>query len=267
LWLALFIFWLFHRNTIHNSTPTVLSKISSASLFGDFFETPNQLSGVDWTLRIEILFYACCAIWLMFRGHRGVQGNEVRSWKRIGAYTFILFLLINLPIFPRNGFTGYVTIFGFIFLGGIWLALFDLKKVTRFEALFVLFSSFAAHVYAISSIRPDLHSLGAFSFYGYFAFIVLFLTRHKLPSSKIIIQLSSLTYLVYLFHNWLLNMFFVWFQFVPTNPDGRIPLMSRSVSLVIFIGAMWVIHNYFEKPILVYGKKLSSKGKTIKAAR
>ena len=261
MWLALFTFWLFHRNTIHNSTPTPLSKISSASLLGDFFETPNQLNGVDWTLRIVIIFYLCCAIWLLFRNQLSAPRREARNWKWNASYVFLVFLFLNLPIFPRNGFTGYVSIFCFIFLGGIWLALFDLGKVTHVEAIFVVLSSFVAHNYAISKIRPDLHALGAFSLYGYVAFVALFLIRHKLHSSKLVVQLSSLTYLVYLFHNWLLNMFFVWFQFMPNNPDGRIPLLSRSVSLIIFLGAMWLIHLCFEKPILVYGKKLTSKKK------
>jgi hypothetical protein len=166
---------------------------------------------------------------------------------------------LNLPVFPRGGFTGYVTIFSFIFLGGIWIALFDLKKVSMFEALFVVFSSFMAHNYAIQTIRPDLYAHGAFSLYAYLTFIFLFLIRHRLGTNKIVLQLSSLTYLVYLFHNWLLDDFFSWFQWLPLDPDGRIPLETRLTSLAIFIGAMWLIHIFYEKPIIKFGKKISQR--------
>jgi peptidoglycan/LPS O-acetylase OafA/YrhL len=261
LWLALFTFWLFHRNTIHNTTPTPLSKISSASLLGDFFETPNQLNGVDWTLRIEILFYLCCAIWLIFRRFFLDSSIGGKNWRRRISYVLTVSLLLNLPTFPRNGFTGYVSIFCFIFLGGIWLALFDLKKVSKFETIAVLTSSFVAHSYVLVHLRPDLFSYGPFSLFGYATFVILFVLRHKLRPSQIVIYLSGLTYLVYLFHNWLLDRFFLWFQFLPTNIEGRIPLLSRYVSLLFFLGLMWLIHICYEKPIQKFGKKISSRRK------
>ena len=208
---------------------------------------------------MEILFYSCCAFWLIFKKYSRKVTSKVTSWKRRASYLFALYLLLNLPVFPNAGSTGYLSIFSFVFLGGIWVALFDLKKVSSFEAIFVVTSSFIAHNYAIGTIRPGLYSLGAFSLYGYFAFIVLFALRGKLRTRKIVVQLSSLTYLIYLFHNWLLDMFFVWFQLQPYNSDGRIPLLSRSVSLVLFLIEMWLIHNFYEKPILKFGKKLTSR--------
>ena len=250
---------MFNRNTPQNSTPTVLSKISSASLFGDFFKTPNQLGDVDWTLRLEILFYSICAIWLLFKNHLRIFRRKEIDWQRRAAYLFALYLLLNLPIFPKTGFMGYISIFSFVFLGGIWMALFDLKRVGMLETIFVVTSSFIAHNYQIGKIRPDLYNLGAFSLYAYLAFILLFAFRDRLRPSKTVIQLSSLTYLVYLFHNWLLDMFFTWFQLLPFNPDGRIPLLSRLISLVIFLGAMLLVHVFFEKPIINFGKKITLK--------
>lgn len=254
LWLALVVYWISQAQSF-STAPTLLSRISSASLFGDFFETPNQLNGVDWTLRVEILFYSCCAIWMLLRNQLYIFGYVAKKWQRRGLYVSVVLILSLLPIFPRNGFTGYVSIFSLVFLGGIWLALFDLKKVSSFEAIVVVLSSFGAHCYAIEQIRPDLFAFGAFSAYGYIVFFLLYLARDKMKINKIIITLSNLTYLVYLFHNWLLDKFFGWFQFLPINPDGRIPLPSRLTSLVIFIVVMWLIHVSYEKPILKFGKK------------
>lgn len=258
LWLALGIFWLLQINGV-SSAASISSKVSSASLFGDFIGTPNQLNNVDWTLRLEILFYSCCAIGLLFRRSLRVQSRVTRNWQRRSSYLFLLYLLLNLPIFPRNGFTGYISIFSFIFLGGIWIALFDLKKVSTLETLLVVLSSFVAHIYSIGKIRPDLYANGAFSLYGYLTFIFLFVIRHRLGRSKIVLQLSGITYLVYLFHNWLLDRFFVWFQWLPFGPDGSIPLISRLTSLVIFLVMMWLIHVAYERPIIEFGKKISSK--------
>jgi hypothetical protein len=182
-----------------------------------------------------------------------------RNWQRSVSYLLLLFVLLNLPVFPRSGFTGYVSIFSFVFLGGIWIAFFDLQKVSMLETLFVVLSSFIAHNYALAMIRPDLYTHGAFSLYAYLTFIFLFVIRHRLRAHKIVLQLSSLTYLVYLFHNWLLDEFFVWFQWIPLNPEGRIPLASRLTSLIFFLVIMWLIHIFYEKPILKFGKKLSSK--------
>jgi peptidoglycan/LPS O-acetylase OafA/YrhL len=257
-WLALAIFWLLQINGV-SSAPSISSKVSSASLFGDFSGTSNQLNNVDWTLRLEILFYTCCAICLFFSKVLRAFSRATSNWQRRLSYLLLLFLLLNLPIFPRNGFTGYISIFSFIFLGGIWIALFDLKKVSKLETLFVVLSSFIAHIYSIGMIRPDLYLFGAFSFYGYFTFIFLFVIRHRLGTSKIVLQLSSMTYLVYLFHNWLLDKFFGWFQWLPLGPDGTIPLISRLTSLIIFLGVMWLIHVVYEKPIIKLGKKISSR--------
>lgn len=257
--LALAVFWLLQKNG-NSSAPTILSKISSLSLFGDFFETPNQLNGVDWTLRLEIIFYSCCAIWLLFRNHM-VRNFGTSNWKRRMIYVSLLFLLLNLPIFPRTLFLGYVSIFCFIFLAGIWIALYDLKKVGFHETLFVVISTFIAHNYTLGNVRPDLYGFGAFSLYGYLAFILLFLLRHRLQTHKIMVQLSNLTYLIYLFHNWLLDKFYVWFQLIPIKNAGEIPFISRMVSLVIFLCSMWLIHNYFEKRIIEFSKKKSSRRK------
>jgi peptidoglycan/LPS O-acetylase OafA/YrhL len=260
LWLALAVYWLFQANGTLTA-PTMASMVSSMSLFGDFFQTPNQLNGVDWTLRVEILFYFCCAIWLVIRKFLPAASTEWKDWSRRISYVLIFIVLLNLPTFPKNGFTGYVSIFSFVFLGGIWLAMFDMKKVSMLETVLVLLSSFIAHSRVLSEIRPDLFGFGAFSLYGYAAFIILFVFRHKIRPSQTLILISSLTYLVYLFHNWLLDYFFTWFQFLPANLDGRVPFISRFVSFLLFLGLMWIIHLCFEKPIMKFGKRVSSKSK------
>ena len=43
---------------VSQDTPiSLLQTMQQMSLFGDFFNTPHALLGVEWTLRIEILFY------------------------------------------------------------------------------------------------------------------------------------------------------------------------------------------------------------------
>lgn len=42
--------------------PDAKTLIAQISLTGDFFDTPYTLAGVEWTLRIEILFYLLMAV-------------------------------------------------------------------------------------------------------------------------------------------------------------------------------------------------------------
>ena len=121
LLLALSVYWLVSMN---------YSKISfkvfagSASLFGDFIYVPNQLKGVDWTLRVEIVFYAIVFLYLIF--------YQTKLYKKIFCYsnTILICILVLSPSFPVsitwNG--AYLNIFFPSFIGGISIALLHIKK-------------------------------------------------------------------------------------------------------------------------------------------
>jgi peptidoglycan/LPS O-acetylase OafA/YrhL len=254
LGLALILYWFINTGS---SDFTFNSKVWSFSLLGDFNNTPNQLNGVDWTLRLEILFYFAC--WLILQ----LKGSKFTSyWRSNDWWIFVLLLLslvgtLFLPIFPKFGFVGYVTIFASVFVGGAALALFELNTLGRANAIALYLFSLFIHSVQISEIRPDLFGYGAFSFYGYVCFGLLFSSRNKIVSNSFIVLLSNLTYLTYLFHNWVLEKFYVFFQ--PQGDDNGYSLKVRILSLVIFMVSMWVIHVIFEQPFIKLGRRFASK--------
>ena len=95
--------------------PAIL--IQHLLLIGDFFGTHYALAGVEWTLRVEIMFYL---FMLLLKSAGMIDRFKIAlPWVLIAAtYTLGYF-----APFPNNGYWahGYFTIYGtFLFLGSMW---------------------------------------------------------------------------------------------------------------------------------------------------
>lgn len=54
--------WVMWNNLNGVPFPPLSILIPQILLMGDFFQTPHTLAGVEWTLRIEVMFYAFMAL-------------------------------------------------------------------------------------------------------------------------------------------------------------------------------------------------------------
>lgn len=215
------------------------------SLLGDFFNTPHSLAGVEWTLRIEIIFYAFMAL---------VSFLRIQNKGYILVLLFIVFTIFLKKIAPvPNGLMiGYFTIFfPFLFLGSV-IYLFEKKKINFITmALFVIFifENYFSMVNEFHKNRLDSN----FAIVGFFIFILVWLLRNNLSNIKInsyIILISSLTYSIYLFHNYLWDYIGLFF-----NTGNKLFIF---LILLIFC---FIVTKLIENPMNKVGKILANEFK------
>lgn len=215
------------------------------SLLGDFFNTPYSLSGVEWTLRVEIIFYAFMAL---------VSFLKIQNKGYILILLFIAFTIFLKKVapFPNELFIGYFTIyFPFLFLGSV-IYLFEKKKINFIAmAIFVIFI-FENYFSMINEFQKGWLASN-FAIVGFIIFILIWLLRNSINNIKInsyIILISSLTYSVYLFHNYLWGYIGLFF-----NTGNKLLIF---LILLIFC---FIVTKLIENPMNKVGKIVANKFK------
>ena len=253
LLLALSAYWMVSMN---------YSKISfkvfagSASLFGDFIYVPNQLKGVDWTLRVEIVFYAIVFLNLIF-----IKLNYKKIIFAI-VIPILICILVLSPSFPVSitWNSGYLNIFFPSFIGGISIALLHIKKQSVPLAYISFFISLLLCYYNLVRLRPDLIMNSFYILYGYlifFLFQILIKKENKFLHigvfKRFVYWIASLTYIIYLFHNWLIDYVESRIQQNYTlNSDSYIT--PKLLALTLFLFFVTTVSKYFEKPLIKISK-------------
>jgi peptidoglycan/LPS O-acetylase OafA/YrhL len=177
--------------------PSLSILVPRLLLVGDFFNTPYALSNVEWTLRIEVLFYVIMAV---FKAS-GLM-NQPRKLPLVYCITVILLQFSGPFPSPPGWSHGYVTLFfPFLFMGSC-IYLMEIKDISRALAISCMSYIFLSYLY----LAPFLSPVGKDSHFAVFAFslfLVIWLIRLNLKSFFLVVFFSELTYSVYLFHNWL----------------------------------------------------------------
>ncbi|WP_051555099.1 acyltransferase family protein [Legionella fairfieldensis] len=192
-------YWFMHLPV----TPHIL--IPQLLLLGDFFDTPHTLSGVEWTLRIEVLFY----IFMLCLRHLKIIGQYDYTLPWIIMGTTLLLGYIS-PL-PRETLAnhGYVNIYApFLFIG-VFVWLYEYKKINltfigAFSCLVLL-----QHWHLIDTYQPDWRHAN-FAILGTLLFFAFWLLREHLIYNRVIFYVSKLTYSVYLFHCLLFDVMKRW---------------------------------------------------------
>lgn len=254
-WVCLLLYWfcfLLYYGPSH--LPSLKTLLWQASLFGFFNDTPLALAGVEWTLRVEIMFYT-----VIFIGKCIFKGSFCEKY----LYP-ILLISILLPLFlkpfPGSHFGfgfGYVNLFwGFLSLGSAFY-FYDKGKISGKDVAFLCALHQVIFWFQLPFLsRWLIHS--HFSSFGILLFLIsikyqkLFSTKYK-----IIKLLSSLSYLIYLSHNWM-------WQRIPrlglSFPEGYKGLLIFDLyRFIVLIFLCFVIHIIVEKPLIKIGRKYSSK--------
>ncbi len=249
--LSLISFWIYQSlNQIE--LPKWWDMVGSLTLMGDFIGSPNQLNGVEWTLRIEILFYAIA--WGVIVVSRA--RSEKRSSRFLSMPKFLIFALLvlfNAPTFPEEGFNGYGTIFLPIFIAGVSFALFELKSISTYTHFLILILSYWTTIQNQSRIRPDLLIHGPYILIPFAIFTLLYLSRKHFANTPTLAVMASLTYSTYLFHNWLFDPIYNLVPGIDLNLFSLIKI-DTVIALSIFFTLMYILFKYIESPFIAFGK-------------
>lgn len=204
-------------------------------LIGDFYDTPYALAGVEWTLRIEIMFYL-----YMF------------AMKWIGAFNYQKFIpaihmaaaygLYKMPPFPGPGIwtEGYFNAYAPFLLVGSLIYLAQQRLASRLVCTGTIAAMLFISMTAIASYQP-IWKISHYAAYATLIFLTAFFFRSRLADSKELRLLSDLTYSVYLFHNW------AWeYIAIPFKAMGLVGIWEQlaiTASLLVFC---YVMHRTIE---------------------
>lgn len=142
-------------------------------LLGDFFDTKYSLAGVEWTLRIEIMFY-------VFMAALKLTGLLKRSEWLPAIFVLCTILLHMVGPFPvlRGSSNGHFTLYGpFLFVGSV-IYLAEHSMANRKYCIASIMLIFIAFLVLIAKLQPSwkepnyavfalLLFLGAWGFRGY----------------------------------------------------------------------------------------------------
>lgn len=215
-------------------------------LVGDFLNTTYSLQGVEWTLRIEALFY------LFMAALKGLNFLDNRiKYLPYSYFVATLFLFLIAP-FPTSSLlsVGYVSIFmPFLFLG----SLFYLKERRLVDnTLLVLFFAlvFGQYNYLLNKFQPGWIS-ALFGELGTLIFLIAWAIREKLLVTPPVIFLSDLTYAVYLFHKW------AWEPIKNTFSLFFVSFLNQDIQVFVLVLLLsYLLHHTVERLGIKIGKKV-----------
>ncbi len=222
-----------------SGTPyTVQETVQYLTFTGYVGNIEPTLAGVEWTLRIEVLFYIIAGGWLYLR-QCILQRIAIR---RIGLLASLLSLQFVLLIV-----TPYITAdqrpftIGQCIIVGILLKLTDKSPIRQRCA--VLMTSIIIAELSLGAGREHFDFIPFISM----AFIV-FVIGKSLPTivnpthGQVINFAANCTYSIYLYHNWVLRKLLTVTQ----------PILA----IIVFLVAICITYHLTEKPINRLGRKL-----------
>ena len=167
-------------------------------LIGDFVGAPSTLGYVDWTLRIELVFY-------LVMGVLGALGVLRKPWLTLALYLVITAGCLAAPPLPTHAdwSRGFVNIFFPMLLIGSTVRLAqDAPPSLRLGAALTAALMLAAAQVNLGVWQPRLADR-PFMALALLVFGAAWLARAHIRLHQPWRWLAELTYAVYLFHNWL----------------------------------------------------------------
>jgi peptidoglycan/LPS O-acetylase OafA/YrhL len=261
-WLAIIILLLSGR-----LEPTTTKLVGSFTLLGDFWSSEHVLGGVDWTLRLEILFYFFASIFLL----RIIKLTQKLPGKM--TLTLLPIFLLAIPNYPDGWSRGYAAVFLPMFVPGIAAAVYDVNK----NKLFLLLGVSTAYIVSLVNMfryRYDLRDEGfiTYSFIALFLFFISYLNREKIPEIRFVKALANISYPIYLSHKYLIDDFYQmmnWLNSTLGSQPFRLLLnfqisdlsIQKIFALVLTLGSCWVVSILVEQPCIKISRRWSNRSK------
>ncbi len=213
-------------------------------LIGDFFSTPYSLGGVEWTLRIEIIFYVFIGI---LRCLNVVDGHK-KALPWILIFSTLLLGVLAPPPFVDVFLRGFVSInCPFLFLG-VFFYLKEVKQISLITLLGFTLMVLYQYYYLFSIYQPNFERWH-FAEAGIIAFSLLWRFQVKLPAASAVSFFSGLTYSIYLFHKW------AWDLIEAVLSQISIPLIHLNIQVFfILLLLCWLMSRLVERPGIKLGR-------------
>lgn len=223
---------------VSGSPYTIIETVQFLTFTGYIGNIEPTLAGVEWTLRIEVLFYIIAVGWLLLRQctlHR-IAIRRTPLLASLLSLQFVLLIVTPYITADQRPFT-----IGQCIIVGILLKLTEKSPILQSCAV-ILTSIIIAEL----SVRAGREQFDFIPFIS-IAFIV-FVTGKSLPTivnltnGHVIQFAANCTYSIYLYHNWVLRKLLTVTQ----------PILA----VIVFLVAICITYQLTEKPINRLGRKL-----------
>lgn len=237
---------------LNGATPADAREVvSRVLLIGDFTETPTGLKGVEWTLRIEIMFYIFMAVL------KSIGLLE----KRVHLPAIYFIALIGL--YATGPFPGkwtwsfaYMTIYAPLLILGSLILLAEEEKEIRGRCialgLFIMFMFWTLTTKFIPGWK-ELHYMTL----SIILFLTFWIMRDRVHSNRAVHILSELTYSVYLMHNWLWG----YIDLALTNVGAGDQMRQLQILFILLI-ICYVLNKTIERSFIKMGARLAKRRHT-----
>lgn len=223
--------------------PPMAILIPRLMLIGDFFDIPNALAGVEWTLRIEILFY-------LFMAVMKTLGAFSRQCMLPFAYIAVAVLLYASPAFPSIGHwnAAYVNSYSLFLLLGSTIYLIQKRYADFGVCIAACATCLVLFLMKIADVQPGWKD----SHYAVIALAIFLAALYlgpKLKDSRALRLTSDLTFSIYLFHNWLWD-----YILMPASKTGLQGLPLKLLTAAALFIACYAFHLSVERAGLKLGR-------------
>lgn len=230
------------------ATPDPLVMIAQLLLIGDIFGTPYTLDGVEWTLRLEVLFYTFMVILR--------QLNILHKYNTTLPGILITTILILGGLAPIPSYEiwskGYLTIYSPFLLLGCMFCLKDLKQINYPFLLTSITIILIQYHYLIMTYQPRWTE-SHFAILSTLIFFISWRYNYLFKSNRFIFYFSELTYSVYLFHNWAWNP--IKHAFKKISLEVFHPDIQALFALIL---GCFLMVRLVEKPSIRIGKSIAA---------
>jgi peptidoglycan/LPS O-acetylase OafA/YrhL len=229
--------------------PDLLIIVPQLLLIGDLFGTPYTLAGAEWTLRLEVLFYAFMVV-LRYLG-------LLHEYKRYFPLLLIITCLTLGGLAPIPSFDiwskGYVTIYGPFLLLGSFFYLKEARQVSSWFLAAATILILIQYYYLMGVYQPRW--IGAhFATLSVLIFFFSWRYRSAFAITPFVLLLSDLTYSVYIFHNW------TWIPIKTVLEKLSIAVCHPDTqALIVLFLLCFLLLRLVEKPGIRLGKSIVSR--------
>jgi peptidoglycan/LPS O-acetylase OafA/YrhL len=218
-------------------------------LIGDVFHTPYALNGIEWTLRVEMMFYSIMVA-LKFMGFFDTK-KQALPWvfviAAVGANYFSPF-----PAWIDITKASYSIAFQFLFLGCV-IYLYDIKKVNWMFLIFFIALSFYDAYYLINLYHIDSKN-DTYPILAFGVFVLVWLSKERLKINPVVVFLSNLTFAVYVLHTTVLGVL----ELLDANYlHIHSKIFFDTILMIVLVIVCYLLHRYVEKPFNKIGQILA----------
>ncbi len=179
---------------------TATQILANLTMLNDYLGIDN-IDGVYWTLQVELKFYACIFILLLF----GVF-KYIKCWLSLWLAITICYLLFKQPFFMGWFINPH---YSPLFIGGVALYLIHRDGPGTYNLVTLIISAILACYLGFNQSSAFIHNASIQDQYTaslvilgfYVLFYCLVTSKYQLKENGVFLLLGSLTYPLYLIHN------------------------------------------------------------------